>query len=150
MTSSARIVARLWYHPDRNPGDAEAEASFKEASEAYEVLSDDDRRQRYDQFGHEGLRVAPGRPDRWMPDVFLAVFQMLLCGSGFGGGRRERGVKRGFDLETEIELTLSEILEGAERTVGISVSKCVTPARGLEQHQVLLPKPALPVGDRAR
>ena len=43
------------YHPDRNPGDAEAEASFKEASEAYEVLSDDDRRQRYDQFGHEGL-----------------------------------------------------------------------------------------------
>ena len=45
------------YHPDRNPGDAEAEASFKEASEAYEVLSDDDRRQRYDQFGHEGLRV---------------------------------------------------------------------------------------------
>ena len=48
------------YHPDRNPGDAEAEASFKEASEAYEVLSDDDRRQRYDQFGHEGLRGTPG------------------------------------------------------------------------------------------
>ncbi|MAV55254.1 MAG: molecular chaperone DnaJ [Phycisphaerae bacterium] len=104
------------YHPDRNPGDAEAEASFKEASEAYEVLSDDDRRQRYDQFGHEGLRGTPGHDFGSMnsEDIF-SMFQDIFGGGG--GGRRERNAKRGFDLETEIELTLSEILEGAERTV---------------------------------
>ena len=67
------------YHPDRNPGDAEAEASFKEASEAYEVLSDDDRRQRYDQFGHEGLRGTPGHDFGSMnaEDIF-SMFQDIL------------------------------------------------------------------------
>ena len=80
------------YHPDRNPGDAEAEASFKEASEAYEVLSDDDRRQRYDQFGHEGLRGTPGHDFGSMnaEDIF-SMFQDIFGGGG--GGRRHHRQK---------------------------------------------------------
>lgn len=110
------------FHPDRNPGDSEAEAKFKEASEAYEVLSDPQRRATYDKYGHAGLRGTPGHDFSSMnaEDIFT-MFEEIFGGS-FGGGRgrgrgRHRGVPRGYDLETEVELTLEEVLTGAEREV---------------------------------
>lgn len=106
------------YHPDRNPGDPEAEGRFKECAEAYEVLSDAERRAVYDKYGHAGLRGTPGHDFRSMhvEDIF-SMFNDIF-GGGAGGGRRQRGgVPRGYDLETEVEITLEEVLRGAERDV---------------------------------
>src|SRR5437867_2600519 len=110
------------YHPDRNPGDAEAEAKFKECAAAYEVLSDAQRRARYDQFGHEGLRGAGAAAHDFsrmnVEDIF-SMFNDIFGGGGFGGGGggrgRQRGVVRGYDLETEAQITLEDVLKGAER-----------------------------------
>lgn len=106
------------YHPDRNPGDPEAEGRFKECAEAYEVLSNPERRAVYDKYGHAGLRGTPGHDFRSMhvEDIF-SMFNDIF-GGGMGGGRRQRGgVPRGYDLETEVEITLEEVLRGAERDV---------------------------------
>ncbi len=110
------------YHPDRNPGDAEAESKFKECAEAYEVLADSERRSMYDQYGHQGLRGTPGHDfDRMHVEDIFSMFQDIFGGMGGGiGGRsggRRGGVPRGYDLETEVELTLEEVLHGAERDV---------------------------------
>jgi molecular chaperone DnaJ len=110
------------YHPDRNQGDAEAEAKFKEAAAAYEVLSDSRRRATYDRFGHAGLRGTPGHDFQSMnvEDIF-SMFDDIFGGAfGMGRGARPRargGVPRGYDLETEVELTLDDVLHGAEREV---------------------------------
>ena len=111
------------YHPDRNPGNAEAEARFKKCAEAYEVLSDADKRQRYDQFGKEGLRGA-GVHDFSHVDV-RDIFSMFEDVFGFGdlfGGRRggRRGVQPGQSLRCFIDLTLKEVLSGAAKTVRLS------------------------------
>ncbi len=108
------------FHPDRNPGDAEAEAKFKEAAEAYEVLADAERRRMYDQFGRDGLRSRPGHDFRSMnPEDIFSMFDEI-----FGGGRRGRGGGRaraqGYDLETEVELELEEVLTGATREVAFT------------------------------
>src|SRR5438552_17302967 len=110
------------YHPDRNPGDAEAEGKFKECAEAYEVLSDPARRQRYDQFGHEGLRghgAAAHDFSRMNVEDIFSMFNDIFGGGGFGGGGRVRqpGPPRGYDLETEVQVTLEEVLTGCEREV---------------------------------
>ncbi|TVQ53895.1 MAG: molecular chaperone DnaJ [Phycisphaerales bacterium] len=107
------------YHPDRNPGDTEAETKFKEAAEAYEVLSDAEKRNVYDRYGHQGLRGTPGHDFRSMNvDDIFSMFNDIFGGGMGGGGRRQRGgVPRGYDLETEVELTLEEVLTGAERDV---------------------------------
>jgi molecular chaperone DnaJ len=112
------------YHPDKNPGDKEAEAKFKECAEAYEVLSDSQKRQRYDQFGHDGLR-GTGMHDfsHINPDDIFSMFGLDdLFGGIFGGGRGRRssqrsGASRGYDLETSVELSLSDIATGAEKTI---------------------------------
>jgi molecular chaperone DnaJ len=107
------------YHPDRNPNDPQAEAKFKECAEAYEVLSNAERRATYDRYGHAGLRGTPGHDFRSMnvEDIF-SMFNDIF-GGGFGGGnhRGRGGVPRGYDLETEVEITLEEVLSGAEREV---------------------------------
>src|ERR1051326_8307127 len=103
------------YHPDRADGDkSAAETKFKEAAEAYEILSDPDRRRRYDQFGHAGVS---GQHDFSHMDV-SDIFSMFddIFGGAFGG-RRGGQPQRGFDLETQVELTLEEVAGGVEKTI---------------------------------
>jgi molecular chaperone DnaJ len=111
------------YHPDKNPGNKEAEAKFKECAEAYEVLSDPEKRRQYDQYGHEGLR-GTGMHDfsrMNVEDIFSMFGFDDFFGSVFGGGRRAGGRRggpsRGYDLETGVELTLAEVAHGAEKTI---------------------------------
>lgn len=111
----------LKYHPDRNPDDTSAEKNFKEAAEAYEVLSDDQRRGRYDKYGHAGLRGTASHDFSSMhvEDIF-SMFNDIFGGrGGFATGqpRARHGIARGYDLETEVEITLEEVLHGTERDV---------------------------------
>jgi molecular chaperone DnaJ len=109
----------LKYHPDNYKGDkAEAEKKFKELAEAYEVLSDSSKRQRYDRYGHEGLRGA-GMHDfsnMGFGDIF-SMFNDIFGGMGGGFGGAGRGAQRGLDLETEVEVTLEQAAEGIDKTL---------------------------------
>ena len=114
-------------HPDRNPGDVEAEVRFKEAAEAWAVLSDPDKRARYDRFGHDGLRGAGGAgPQPDLSSIF-DQFRDLFGGTGGGfddlfGGTRSRGPRRGrpgSDLRLKLPLTYEEVATGAEKTVRV-------------------------------
>jgi len=118
------------YHPDRNPDDKEAETKFKECAEAYEVLSSPEKRQRYDQFGHAGLRGQTGHDFSHMEsgDIF-SMFEDVL-GSMFGG-RTQRGggggARRGASLETIIELSLEDVATGVEREIQFTrLDHCAT------------------------
>jgi molecular chaperone DnaJ len=110
------------YHPDRNNGDGrdEAELKFKECSEAYEVLSDESKRRRYDQYGHAGVQGAHDFSHMDVGDIF-SMFDDIFGGlGGLGGGRGSGGrarASRGFDLETQVELTLQEVATGTEKTI---------------------------------
>ncbi|MEM7682707.1 MAG: molecular chaperone DnaJ [Planctomycetota bacterium] len=108
------------HHPDRNPGDAEAEQKFKEAAAAYEALGDPEKRARYDRFGHEGLRNSPGHDFNSMnADDIFSMFDDIL-GGAFGGRSRSRsrsGAARGYDLELAIEISLEDVLQGVEREI---------------------------------
>ncbi|RUA25863.1 MAG: molecular chaperone DnaJ [Bacteroidetes bacterium] len=114
------------YHPDKNPGDASAEEKFKEAAEAYEVLSDENKRARYDQFGHAGMGGAAGGGfgggGMNMEDIFSQFGDIF--GGGFssfgGGGRRGRHVNRGSNLRVRVKLSLKEIAHGAEKKIKVS------------------------------
>jgi molecular chaperone DnaJ len=127
-TADAEEIRRAYrrmamkYHPDRNPGDAEAETKFKEAAEAYEVLSDSQRRARYDQFGHEGLRGSGAAAHDFSRMDVGDIFSMFeeIFGGGFGGGRRGRAGARGYDLETEVVISLADVLSGCEREVAFT------------------------------
>lgn len=109
----------LKHHPDRNPGDPAAEAKFKAVNEAYQVLSDDDKRRIYDQFGHAGLEGGGGFDGvgdvfSHMQDLFAEMFS---GGFGFGGGRRQP--RRGGDLRVQARLTLREAAFGVKREVAV-------------------------------
>lgn len=111
----------LKYHPDRNPNNKEAEDMFKKAAEAYSVLSDNEKRKRYDQFGHEGLRGAGVRGFGGIDDIFEAfgdVFSGSIFEDFFGGGRRRRGGGvHGKNLRCDISIELADVVTGVEKTI---------------------------------
>lgn len=118
----------IQYHPDKNPGDKVSEEKFKEAAEAYEVLSDDQKRARYDQYGHAGVGGAAGGGfgggSMNMDDIF-SHFGDIFGGhfGGFGGfGGSSRGgqrVRRGSDLRVKVKLTLAEVATGVEKKIKV-------------------------------
>jgi molecular chaperone DnaJ len=113
-----RRLAMKW-HPDRNPDNTQAEVEFKACAEAYEVLGDPEKRRLYDQHGHAGLRGNPHHDFRSMHvEEIFSMFNDIF-GGGMGGGRRG-GPARGFDLETEVEIGLTEVLQGCKREVGFA------------------------------
>jgi molecular chaperone DnaJ len=124
LKSAFRKVA-LQYHPDRNPGDKAAEDKFKEASEAYEVLSDPERRARYDRFGHQGDPFGgaggPGFQGVNINDIFGDLFGEIFGGARGGGGARARG--RGADLRYNLEVSFEEAAFGCEVKVPLTKPK---------------------------
>lgn len=133
------------YHPDKNPDNKDAEVKFKEAAEAYEVLSNDEKRRRYDQFGHAGMGGAAGggfSGGMNMEDIFEQfgdIFGGAFGGGGFGGfGNQGRGrgrVFKGSNLRVRVKLNLEEIVNGVEKKIkikrqveadGISYKTCQT------------------------
>jgi len=107
------------YHPDRNQGDKEAEKKFKEVSEAYEVLSDQNKRQAYDQFGHEGLDARFGQGGGFQGGSFNDIFGDVF-GDIFGGGSRSQNrARRGSDLEYRIEVSLEDAIKGKEIKISV-------------------------------
>lgn len=115
----------IQYHPDKNPDDKDAEANFKEAAEAYEVLSDGDKKARYDQFGHQAFENGGGFSGGGMnmEDIFSQFGDIFGGGfgggfSGFGGGGGQRRVK-GSNLRIRVKLTLEEIANGVEKKIKV-------------------------------
>ncbi|PYR61824.1 MAG: molecular chaperone DnaJ [Acidobacteria bacterium] len=124
IKSAYRKLA-LKYHPDRNPGDREAEERFKEAAEAYAILADKDKRSLYDRFGHAGV-AGVGAGAGFDPSVFVGfedIFGSLgdLFGFGdiFGGRRRRAGPQRGSDLRYDLEISFEESADGTETALQI-------------------------------
>src|SRR5262252_3627852 len=105
----------MQYHPDRNPGDKQAEERFKSVNEAYTVLSDPDKRAHYDRFGTVGGPAGFG--DTGFGTLFEDIFENLFTGGG-RGGRRSRAV-RGEDLQYELKITLEEAASGIESKIQI-------------------------------
>ncbi len=114
-------------HPDKNPGDNEAEERFKEAAEAYEILSNDEKRQRYDRFGHQGVGGSGGFGGAGMSmDDIFSQFGDIFGGGGspfesfFGGGRSGRRTRKGTNLRIKIKLDLQEIANGVEKKIKVN------------------------------
>ncbi len=117
------------YHPDKNPGDNDAEHKFKEAAEAYSVLSDNQKRRQYDQFGHAGVGMgdAPGggfKGHMSMEDIFSSFGDIFggdfdPFGGIFGGGGRRRGIKKARDLKVALKLDYADIVRGTDKTIKI-------------------------------
>ncbi len=133
VKSAYRKLA-MKYHPDQNPGNKSAEDKFKEATEAYEVLKDADKRRMYDQYGHAGLGQGggfgggqPGFEGFDISDALRAFMRDFGGGGGgsifdefFGGGGSRRRANRGEDLRVRIKLTLEEVAEGVEKTIKVN------------------------------
>ena len=131
IASSYRKLATK-FHPDRHPGDEEATAKFKEASEAYEILSDETKRARYDQYGHAGVEGA-GQQFGSAEDIFEAfgeIFGGGLFGDLFGGRRGGSRVSRGQDIRANVKLTLEEAARGVEKSIRFQRSRACQTCHG--------------------
>lgn len=132
IKSSYRKLA-MRYHPDRNPGNAEAEARFKAISEAYDCLKDPQKRAAYDRFGHAAFKNGgmgggaggPGGGFSDLGDIFETIF-----GSAFGGGGGRQQARRGADLRYDIEVTLEEAFHGKQAQIEIEVAASCQPCQG--------------------
>ena len=127
------------YHPDANPNNKEAELKFKEASEAYEVLSDETKKNLYDRYGHSafenggagagGFGGFSGGMD--MGDIFESFFGGGGFGDIFGGGsRRKNGPKRGADVQTNIQISFEESMFGAEKEIQLNITETCDTCKG--------------------
>ena len=122
----------LKYHPDRNPGDHEAESRFKEAAEAYEVLHDDEKRRLYDQYGHEGLSRTSFHEFTSFDDIFSSFSDIFGDMFGFPGGRRggRRRPIKGADLRYDTSITLEEAATGTEIELDIPKTEVCEECKG--------------------
>ena len=120
----------MQHHPDRNPGDPQAEVRFKECNEAYSILSDPQKRAAYDRFGHAGVQQGGGGGFQGDPaDIFGSVFGDVF-GEMFGGGRRSNGPARGQDLRYDLEITLEQAFAGAEVEISAATTQTCEPCGG--------------------
>ena len=127
------------YHPDMNPGDKEAEAKFKEASEAYAVLSDPDKRRQYDQFGHAAFDGGAGGAGGAggfggfdfgdMGDIFGDIFGGMFGGGG-SRGRNSNGPRRGADLRVNVRITFAESVTGTKKKIDVTLKDECTKCHG--------------------
>jgi len=132
IKSSYRKLA-MRYHPDRNPGDAEAEARFKAISEAYDCLKDPQKRAAYDRYGHAAFQNGgmgggaggPGGGFSDLGDIFETIF-----GSAFGGGGGRQQARRGADLRYDLEVSLEEAFHGKQAQIEIEVAASCEPCNG--------------------
>ena len=121
----------LKYHPDRNPGDKEAEEKFKAASEAYEVLSDENKKQIYDRFGHQGLSGHGYSGPRDTSDIFSQFGSIFEDFFGFsGGGQGGNRARRGSDLRYDLELGFKEAIFGTEKEIEFDRETQCSPCQG--------------------
>jgi molecular chaperone DnaJ len=129
------------YHPDRNPDDTKAKEKFQECQEAYNILSDEQKRSTYDQFGHAAVNQGPGGPGAsgfsgaGFEDIFGDIFGDIFSGAARGGqrgggGQRNRGQRRGADLKYDMTLTLEEAVHGVEKTIKIPTLVDCKPCHG--------------------
>jgi molecular chaperone DnaJ len=118
LKKSYRRLA-MQYHPDRNPGDREAEDNFKEAAEAYEVLSDPEKRDIYDRYGHEGLTSSGFRGFSGFDDIFSSFGSIFEDIFGFRGSRSRTAARAGADLRYDLSLTFLEAVHGISRDIDI-------------------------------
>ena len=129
LKKAYRVLAKK-YHPDANPGDKEAEAKFKEASEAYSVLSDPDKRRKYDQFGHAAFEGGAGGAGGYggfdfngadMGDIFGDIFGDFFGGGRSAYGRSSNGPMRGANLRTGVRITFEEAIFGCEKEIELTL-----------------------------
>lgn len=134
LKSAFRKLA-MEHHPDRNQGDAEAEKKFKELSEAYDILKDEERRAAYDRYGHAAFEQGGGRGGAGgfdgggFSDIFDDLFGDFM-GRGGGGGRGRPSAQRGADLRYDMDITLDEAFAGASKTIEIATAVACDPCGG--------------------